>query len=190
MKKRNLFLSIASVTVILLSSCSKPEVTVKPTSSTTTVVIPTIEKEAKMSAFIDGELYSNLTTKNFPDANATSLVTINNSRFVMVQGFDEEVKQEITLYIPENKLLVGTYTMDNYDGNSNGENFLCSYKNYANPNATINVKSGEIKIEEIDIKTNQIKGTFSFDYTEKINDVIVDKKATNGSYKYSLDAIK
>ena len=151
---------------------------------------------ALMTANINGVQYDVMKPYMY-DQNGIDVQVLNNSapigdpRYLKIQGVTSDVLStltEISLYIPNNHWVVGTYPLTE---KTNLTTSLLSQAQIDLPNIagapTATVTAGEFIITEFNITTRRIKGTFTLSYTTS-NAPGITYQVTSGTIDYGLDA--
>jgi hypothetical protein len=205
MKTSNLFLTALVVTSLTFTSCSKSEdITVVGTTENGNGAVNNngggtvvITKTAVMSATIDGTNFTGFKPSGFPFTAATKLETFNSNKYLKIQGGDTAsliAHYELDLYIPEAQWKTGTFNLNEKNTDlGNGQNSFAHLTVLGRSEVyTTNTKKGTITITDYDTVNKKIKGTFELTYVEINNagNSSAEYTVKNGSFEYSLDALK
>ncbi len=149
-----------------------------------------------MTANINGVQYDVMKPYLY-DQTGIDVQVLNNSapigapRYLKIQGVTSDVLStliDISLYIPNNHWVVGTYPLTE---KTNLTTSLLSQAQLDLPNVagspTATITAGSFTITEFNVTTRRIKGTFTLSY-ETSNNPGVTYEVTGGTIDYGLDA--
>jgi hypothetical protein len=151
---------------------------------------------ALMTANLIGVQYNYMVPFTWPFARKAVIMNGLFSPGLHIQGNTRPMDtslantREINLFIPENLLAVGTYTLDRNSDNGNPHVNLIYNDDPQNYTQAYENDNGTLTITEFNLQTRVIKGTFSFSFTLYNNQTQQETgpfQCINGTFDYSLD---